>query len=133
MAPVYATPADLAAHLGLAEPPADAEVWLRRASRDVDDLLFTAVYPVDGSGMPTDPVQAGAIKEATCEQAELLIAVDDPTGARYRFSKVKIQQVEYVNAVDPRSGRPVRVRYAGRAVSVLRQVGLLPGIVFGRW
>lgn len=130
--PIYATPAELATHLGLDSPPPRAEVWLRRASQDLDVLLITAVYDVDNVDMPTDPGVVDTLRDAVCEQAELLITVDDPTGAKARFARVKIQQTEYVSAVDPRSGRPVQVAYSSRALSGLRAAGLLPGVVYGR-
>lgn len=130
MTPVYATLDDLVAHLGVSDPPPNADRWLWRASRDVDVMLRTAMYEVDGSGLPVDPRQREAVRIATCEQAALLMELDDPTGARRRFQKVKIQHLEYHHVVDKGSGRPIVPRYSDRAVEVLRQAGLLPGVVY---
>ena len=69
MAPVYATPAELATWLGLAEPPAGAVTALRDASLDVDRLLIGAVYATDADGKPTGERIAGILRDATCAQA----------------------------------------------------------------
>ena len=70
MARIYATKTQLEDYLGAgATVPADAGRLLRSASRDVDEMLLTAVYPVSEDGLPTVPADEEAIREATCLQA----------------------------------------------------------------
>ncbi|MBA9003665.1 hypothetical protein [Thermomonospora cellulosilytica] len=77
----YATPAELATFLGLAEPPAGAARLLDRASRDVDTATVTAVYDTDTNGAATDPDITAALKAATLEQAAYRLDAGDGTGA----------------------------------------------------
>ena len=65
----YATAGELETYTGNAAP-ANATVLVYRASRKVDELLMCAVYDVDSGGLPTDPVLATAMREATCEQVK---------------------------------------------------------------
>ena len=63
----YATVVDLAgAPYNLT--PANAQLLLDRASRDVDRALLCAIYDADASGNPTDAAVIAAFKNATLEQ-----------------------------------------------------------------
>ncbi|MBB5431344.1 hypothetical protein [Nocardiopsis composta] len=127
MQPVYATPEELAAHLGLGAPPPRAEVTLKRASRDVDVALIGAVYDVDASTqMPADPEVAEALRDAVLEQADYLIVAADPTGAKSRWESASIGQVSYRLRAGA-AGETVAI--ARRAHDVLRLAGLLPATV----
>lgn len=130
--PVYATDAELATWMGLGSPPDGADRWLRDASMDVDSLLVSAVYDVDENDLPTDAAVAAALRDATTAQAEYLIAVGDRTGAEADKVRVKVDKVSVERAVDSSSGRPLRARFAPRAVQVLRLAGLLPAAP-GTW
>ena len=78
---VYASTADLAEFLGTT-PPRGAARMLRRASREVDQLLRTAVYDVDDvTGLPTDPGVARALADAVCEQVEWWGELGDASGS----------------------------------------------------
>lgn len=77
---MYATSAQLAAHLGAAPPPGSRRL-LRRASVEVDQLLRTAVYDVDDTGLPTDPAVAQALADAVCAQVEWWGEVGDAAGS----------------------------------------------------
>lgn len=129
MAPVYATPADLAQWLGLEEPPAGAVRALRDASLDVDTLLVGAVYAVDGQGAPTDPRVADILMQATLHQVEHaspeLVGGSQQTVAP-GLKTVKIDAISYTRATDPVTGRIVEDRMSGRAVSLLWVEGLIP-------
>ena len=46
------------------DPPANAALLLRTASRLVDVLLTTRAYDVDTEGLPTDPDDAQALQDA---------------------------------------------------------------------
>lgn len=76
----YATIAELAAHIAPTTVPATAARLLDRASRDVDRALFTAIYPVDDDGLPTEQTHADALRDATLEQAVYRLGLGD-TGA----------------------------------------------------
>lgn len=121
----YATTAQLAEHMHAA-PPLDARVLLLRATGRVDELLRTAVYAVtdDGLDMPTDPVVAAALAEATCAQAVWFADLgDDGTGTAQHYGDVKIGSV----ALSTRggAGEGASGRYAPGAVEALRRV---PGL-----
>lgn len=52
-----------------------------RASGVVDEVLIGAVYVVDSDEKPTDPKVAGALKDATCAQAQWFDETGDTTGS----------------------------------------------------
>lgn len=128
MAPVYATPADLAEWLGLPEPPAGAARALRDASLDVDALLVGAVYAVDGDGAPTDERVADILMQATLHQVEH--ATPELTGQQQTIASglksVKIDGISYTRATDPVTGRIIADRYSDRARDLLWVEGLIP-------
>lgn len=67
---VYATASDLEDYLR-ADPPADADRLLERASELLDaEVLLTAWYDVDDSLMPTNALVIAAFARATCAQVE---------------------------------------------------------------
>lgn len=74
---VYATAAELAAHIAPTTVPATADRLLTRASRDVDQALLSAVYPVDDDGQPTETAHADALRDATLEQAAYRMTLGD--------------------------------------------------------
>lgn len=74
----YATSTDLNGVLGYT--PANAQVLLVRASRDIDRALESATYDVDTSGNPTDAVVTVALKDATCEQVAYNLEVGNANG-----------------------------------------------------
>jgi hypothetical protein len=80
----YATVQDLTDSnvLGYAAP-ANAQVLLDRASRDIDRALSTATYDVDTSGNPTDVAVIAALKDATLEQAAYQLESGNKTGIRH--------------------------------------------------
>ena len=69
MARIYATKEQLEDYLDGDPVPDGAGLLLRSASRDVDEMLLTARYPVDAAGLPTVPEHVEAIREATMLQA----------------------------------------------------------------
>lgn len=124
----YATTGQFAEHLGAA-PPAGAHRLLVRASERVDLLLRTAVYAVDGpDDLPTDPVVAAALAEATCAQAAWMAATgdDDGSGVALRWSDVKIGTVQLSGAAGGGGGDldGADPRFAPGAVRALRAAGL---------
>lgn len=60
MARLYAT----TAQAWPTDPPANADLLLRTASRLVDVLLVTRAYDVDAAGMPTDADDVQALQDA---------------------------------------------------------------------
>ncbi|TYB50239.1 hypothetical protein FXF51_56785 [Nonomuraea sp. PA05] len=123
----YATVDDLVPAY-LATAPANASLLLARASRDVDQALLTAVYPVDDAGMPTEPAHVTALMEATCEQvAAWAAAGEDGTGATTVWDDVQIGSVRLARrgaqAGGGQTGSAARP-LAPQAWSVLQQAGL---------
>lgn len=73
-APVYATAEEYdASPYGQATAPADITGRLAIASRDIDELLVTAVYDTDEDQQPTDTDVAEALRDATIAQASYSI------------------------------------------------------------
>ncbi|MEU0236776.1 hypothetical protein ABZ234_03730 [Nocardiopsis sp. NPDC006198] len=127
MAPVYATPAELAEWLGLSEPPAGATVALRDASLAIDGLLIGAVYATDADGKPTEQKVIDALRDAVCAQASFKPkGSNTPADPGGKLSAVKVDKVSKNFATDPTTGRVVEEPYSSQAVSILRIEGLIP-------
>ncbi|MEU1883427.1 hypothetical protein ABZ470_39490 [Streptosporangium sp. NPDC020072] len=132
MRPVYATTEQYVAYAGQ-DPPADLERRLARASERIDELLRTAVYPIDeATQLPTRPEHLEAMAQATCAQAAWMLAVGDEYGVAAAFSDVSIGSVKLKRAGSDDAGP---ARHAPDAVSILQLAGLLPGYVIdvGAW
>jgi hypothetical protein len=74
----YATVGDLDGPLDYV--PANAQVLLDRASRQIDRAIQCAIYDVDDDGLPTDAAVTTALKEATCEQVAYNLEVGNKSG-----------------------------------------------------
>ncbi|WP_440063784.1 hypothetical protein [Streptosporangium sp. OZ121] len=122
----YATAADYTEFTGQNSPPADIDRRLSRASERIDELLTSAVYPVDDAGMPTRPADADALQRATCAQAAWTLAVGDEFGVASAFKTVSIGSVRLERGG---SADSAPARYAPDASSILQLAGLLPGYV----
>ncbi|KKI18715.1 MULTISPECIES: hypothetical protein [unclassified Leucobacter] len=128
MGRVYATKEQLEVYLEGEPVPDGAARLLRSASRDVDDMLLTAVYAVDAAGMPTDPGVAEALREATCLQA----MHRDEHG-----DEIQMMQAGEAASLGPLSlgtgagnaGSVSIPRWNPEAFRVLRLAGLIPGTV----
>lgn len=121
---VYATTADYALHLRAA-PPTGARRALAEASRDVDDMLLTAVYVVDDDGLPTDPVQAAALRDATVIQADYRRGLGDQFGRDAgRLVAGQIGSVSITRSGTP-GGQGAPPRHAPKAWQALQQAGLV--------
>lgn len=122
---VYATTTDYANAL-LTAPPAGARRALRAASRVVDEMLLTAVYPVDDDGMPTEAGHIIALREATCAQAEYAKRTGDANsigaGAISDFSigPVRVKK----GTPDGASRSPLPAHWSPTAFRELSQAGL---------
>lgn len=75
---VYASAAQVAALVAIS---GTTETTLRRASRDVDDILVGAVYDVDEGGLPTDPGVAEVLAEMVAEQVAWYEETGDTLGS----------------------------------------------------
>lgn len=74
----YATVQDLDGPLDYV--PANAQILLDRASRQIDRAIQCAVYDVDDNGLPTLAAVATALKDATVEQVAYNLEVGNKTG-----------------------------------------------------
>ncbi|GAA1454137.1 hypothetical protein [Nocardiopsis tropica] len=127
MAPVYATPAELAEWLGLDEPPVGAVTALRDASLAIDGLLIGAVYETDTDGKPTDQHVIDTLRDATCAQATFKPkGSNTPSDPGGKLASVKVDKVSKTYAVSPTTGAVVEETYSSQAVSILRIEGLIP-------
>lgn len=122
----YATSGELATYLGTTAP-ADATRLLARASELVDDHIITATYPVNTSGMPTDTVHIGALRDAVCAQVEYWLAGDEEDDVLGPTQGVSLggMQVQYGAG----ENRATPMYLAPRAARALRRGGLLSGAV----
>lgn len=71
----YATAEDYMKWNELSENPKNVNSLLRSASLAVRDATSIAVYSTDKNGLPTDPEQLEALKDATLTQATALNAL----------------------------------------------------------
>lgn len=130
----YATLSDLVAYLNT-EPPAGSRQRLIRATAVIDELLVGAVYPVNGSGLPTGTAHITALRDAACAQAQWWVELGDVTGVGIStwWDPLSTESASagdragvaaYGNGKDWRSRSQPLI--APTAVSILRQAGLLP-------
>ena len=77
----YATEQDLTGVLDYV--PANAQVLLDRASRDIDRAIQCAIYTTTGDGSPTDAAIAQALKAATLEQVAYNLEAGNKVGIRH--------------------------------------------------
>jgi 3D (Asp-Asp-Asp) domain-containing protein len=121
---VYATTADYATHLRAA-PPTGARRALAEASRDIDDMLLTAVYAVDEDGLPTDAAVAAALRDATVIQADYRHGLGDAFGRDAgRLVAGRIGSVSVTRSGTP-GGQGTPPRHAPKAWQALQQAGLV--------
>lgn len=126
MARVYASEGQLTAWLGTtASPPADPVRALRAASLRVDELLLSTVYDTDEAGLPTDPLVAAALADATCAQVEYAMSIGDPygTGGTTVYKSVQVGAVKL--------DRAETTSAPAAAFSILRTAGLTGGEPWG--
>lgn len=92
----HADAAALAAYPGgTAIDPSEADFYLKRASKVVDELLVGVVYDVDTDKLPTDTDVAEAMSDATCAIA-LQAKADGtltPGGSSQQWSSISIGSV----------------------------------------
>lgn len=130
MAPVYATPADLATYVDMPEPPANADRLLKRASRLVDLLLIGAVYRTDEAGAPVDQAVADALADATVVQAAYWHEHGEPGKGEATYDQVSIGSV----SLSRREGAATSGELDGQTVApgvltILQLAGLTPAVV----
>lgn len=129
-APVYATLADLGTYLAPATVPGTVtERSLRDASAQVDEILLTAIYPVNAGGAPTTPAHIEALMHATCAQAMHVDEYGDQTtilGDRAPVSLGPLSLGAASGAAGAAAAVPV---WSSKAVSFLRAEGLIIGPV----
>lgn len=95
------------------EPPENAALLLRTASRLVESLLLTRRYAVDESGLPTDPDDAQALQDAAVTIAHELAE----TGALDAGSTAEWQAVGIGSvSLSGRTSRPGTVVVGGLPV-----------------
>jgi hypothetical protein len=119
----YATAAELAA-APYNLTPANPDLLLDRASRDVDQALLCQVYDVD------DPDNVAALKTATLEQAAGYLDFGDRTGAGvatptqgFTLGRLSVQKA--TQGAGAASAQPSRIRGLWpQAWAVLQQAGL---------
>lgn len=130
-APVYATTEQVAAYCEPDEPPAEIGArQLRAASRIVDSMAFTAVYRVDGDGVPLDPEVRDAFTEATIAQA--LHTHEYGTEAEIAEASVPVSLGPLKIGIGDRGaslGSGGLSPYSSEALAALRSVGLVAGPV----
>lgn len=127
---IYATTTDLALFLHDAPPPGAAKK-LQDASRALDRVLLTAVYATDNLGMPSDPVQAKAMADATCSIVEWWMETGDELGAEGDWTSASAGGV----SLSRNPGSTVQVsgqRIPWKAWNLLTEARILPGVIYQR-
>ena len=130
MGRIYATEEQFEAWLAPDAVPDGAARLLRSASRDVDEMLLTAVYPVDSDGMPTVAAHEDAIREATCLQASHRAEHGDEIDMATSGVSVSLGPLSFGSAFTsgPKPTQPIPY-WNPEAYRVLRLAGLIPGAV----
>lgn len=129
---VYASEAELLAHLDGDPAPAHADRLLELASGLVDEMLVGAIYATDSGGLPTDSRVAGALKRATLLQAQYMAATADELGIKDAFSSMSTGGVSWTKATGA-NGRTPTFRFSPAAVGYLRSSGAMAAMFAGRW
>jgi hypothetical protein len=128
---VYATAADYTTWVGADESdstavvPADIDRQLARASLDVERATLTAVYAVDGDGLPTDTTIAQAFEDATCAQVEAWQSTGDELGTGNVYDDVQIGSVRLARRGANAGAASQPGALAPRAATILSLAGLL--------
>lgn len=125
----YATVQDLTALLGYTAP-ANGQVLLDRASRDIDRAIQSAVYDVDDQGLPTVVAIATALKQATCEQVAYQLEIGNVDGIAHGLksgvpSGTSAGLVELSRGPSTGGATVDQPWLAEQAQIILRQAGLL--------
>jgi hypothetical protein len=113
--------------------PANAQVLLDRASRQIDRAIQCAIYDVDDAGLPTDAKVTTALKEATCEQVAYNLEVGNKNGIPHGLQSgvpSSGQAGDFALSRGPSTGGASADQpwLADQAASILRTAGLLgPG------
>jgi len=107
------------------------DMYLQRASEDMDVALIAAVYPTNNNGMPTDPMVIDVFQRACCAQCAWLIADNDPHGIKRQYSSTSMGGVSQtrVAGLTATTFGPL----APRAASILHTAGVLPSAVLVSW
>jgi hypothetical protein len=127
----YATVEDLDGPLDYV--PANAQVLLDRASRQIDRAIQCAVYDVDDDGLPTDAKVTTALKEATCEQVAYNLEVGNTSGIPHGLqsgvpSGSSAGEVSLSRGTSAGGASADQPWLGDQAASILRTAGLLgPG------
>jgi hypothetical protein len=129
--PVYATQADYEnSPYGASPAPADIDARLAIASDDIDELVITAVYEVNDSGAPTVSAVVEALKKATIAQAKYSQGRGDESGSAQVATEVAIGSARIKYGSSDGSGDGATGRFSPRAVTILRNAGLLPNVIY---
>ena len=132
--PVYADGDDLAAWMGLDDPPDGATPKLRSAAIAVRKATLLAVYAVDTAGLPTNTDVLDAFRDATCAQAAALITagIDTLGGPAAATGPVTAQSIGTASITYATAATTADTRAAlaaghltAEAMDILRAAGLL--------
>ncbi|WP_157978286.1 MULTISPECIES: hypothetical protein [Nocardia] len=126
---VYATPADLTHRL---DPiPADAAALIASASSLVRDHTVNDLYATTPAGLPSDPDQREALREATCLQVIAWTKARITPAAGALRAEVASQSVDGGSVAyrlpDPAAIAQAAERLCYESVLVLRNAGLASG------
>ncbi|MFI6909883.1 hypothetical protein ACIBKY_52085 [Nonomuraea sp. NPDC050394] len=125
----YATSSDYQTYTGQT-PPEGIALLLTRASREVDTVLLSSVYPVDEDGLPTEAAHITAVMEATCEQVAAWVEEGETgTGTSGKWDDVRIGSVQLASRgrgsqAGAGGGGSAAARLAPQAWEVLQLAGL---------
>jgi len=129
---VYATVAQYRNETGdQATPVSRVEVMLRKATRVIDHHTMGAVYEHTPNGMPSAAVVIQAFMQATCAQAEFMIADNDPTGVKRQYTSTSMGGVSLTRAPGT-TGMPFPP-LAPEAAMILHTAGVLGVAVLSDW
>lgn len=129
MSRTYATEAEFATWLSPEPLPDGAARLLRDASLEVDEMLLTAHYQVDGDNMPVDPKVRAALRDATCAQAAHRDEHGDDVEIIQSGEAVSLGSLNFggTGASGRGNANAGTPQHAPSALRILRIAGLVPG------
>lgn len=101
------------------------------ASEDINMAIIGAVYAVDADGMPLSPFLTDVLMRATIEQVRYLNAMDDDALIKREFSSMNVAGVTYSRSAKTQGTALPPV--ASRALSILKNAGVLPKAILINW
>jgi hypothetical protein len=122
----YASTKDYATYVGLPDTatlPTNLAVLLRRATREVNRALLTAIYTATDNGADGRPISE-SLRDMTCEQVSFHLARGESEGMPSGFQSVAIGSVQLGRGYSGAGGESDTQRFSELAWQIAVDAGL---------